>query len=136
MLLFLCGTNSVRSPMAQAIAQHLAPDLWVDSAGTRSSYIHPYTRDVLEEDGIDHRFLRSTDLFGVEMEEATQVIILCLPEEVPRLPKRLDKVYWGIPDPLCAPPDDRYDEFQACRDTLKIRIKAWLKAQKEYPKYN
>ncbi|MAA78765.1 MAG: hypothetical protein CL916_05855 [Deltaproteobacteria bacterium] len=136
MLLFLCGTNSVRSPMAQAIAQHLAPRIWVDSCGIRSSYIHPYTRDVLEEDAIDHRFLRSTDLFGVEMEEATEVIILCLPEEVPRLPKRLKKVYWGIPDPLCAPPEDRYDEFQACRDTLKSRIQAWLKSQKKYPTYD
>ena len=130
MLLFLCGTNSVRSPIAQAVAQHLAPNLWVDSAGIRSSYIHPYTREVLEEDGIDHRFLRSTDLFGVEMEAATHVIILCSPEEVPRLPKRLEKVHWGIPDPLCVPPDERYDEFQACRDTLKARIKVWLKSQK------
>ena len=57
MLLFLCGTNSVRSPMAQAIAQHLAPRMWVDSTGVRSSYIHPYTREVLEEDDIDHRQL-------------------------------------------------------------------------------
>jgi len=136
MLLFLCGTNSVRSPMAQAIAQHLAPKIWVDSAGVRSSYIHPYTRDVLEEENIDHRFLRSTDVFGVEMEEATQVIILCPPEEVPRLPKRLIKVYWGVPDPLCAPPEDRYDEFQACRDTLKARIQAWLRVNEDYPRYD
>lgn len=135
MLLFLCETNSVRSPMAHAIAQHLAPKIWVDSGGITSSYIHPYTRQVLEEENIDHRFLRSKDLFGVEMEEATHVIILCLPEEVPRLPRRLNITHWGIPDPLCVPIDERYDEFQACRDTLTSRIKAWLKQIGTYPTY-
>jgi protein-tyrosine-phosphatase len=91
------------------------------------------TREVLEEVEVDHRSLRSTDLFGVELEEATQVIVLCEPEELPRLPKRLTLEYWGIPDPLCAPREEQYEEFLACRDTLFSRIRTWLRSQEELP---
>ena len=133
MLLFLCESNAVRSPMAQAIAEHLVPNLWVDSAGAYSSYIRPMVTTVLEEDGIHSRHLRSKDLFGVELEEATHVIVLCAPEEIPRLPRRLTIEYWGIPDPLCVPVAERQEAFEECRDTLVSRIRAWIKVQQILP---
>ena len=133
MLLFLCESNSVRSPMAQAIAEHLVPEIWVDSAGAYSSYIRPLVSVVLEEEGINHRHLRSKDLFGVELDEATHVIVLCDPDEIPRLPKRLTMEFWGIPDPLCAPRQERRDAFEECRDTLLSRINAWIRLQKNIP---
>ena len=119
--------------MAEAIAKHVSPNLWVDSAGTNSSYIRPQLRVVLDEMDIDHRFLRSKDVFGVELEEATQVIVLCEPSEAPRLPKRLKLQFWGIPDPLCAPSHERQEAFLECRDTLLSRIKAWIKQQDRIP---
>lgn len=133
MLLFLCESNSVRSPMAQAIAEHLVPNIWVDSAGAYSSYIRPMVATVLEQDGIHSRHLRSKDLFGVELDEATHVIALCDPDELPRLPKRLAIAYWGIPDPLCVPVAERQEAFEECRDTLISRIRAWIKGQPILP---
>jgi|GEM_PF-6392160 len=121
--------------MAQAIAEHLSPNIWVDSAGAYSSYIRPLVATVLEEEGIHHRHLRSKDLFGVELEEATHVIVLCDADEVPRLPKRLTIEYWGIPDPLCVPKGEQRDAFEECRDTLISRIRAWLKKQKNIPRH-
>ena len=128
MLVFVCESCSVRAPMAQAIFEHLFRNISVDSAGIASSYIHPMVRDVLEEIGIGYHSLRSKDLFGVELEETTHIIALC-EEELPRLPKRITVEHWGIPDPLCVPESERYDEFLTCRDTLISRIQAWVRAR-------
>lgn len=130
MLVFICEACSVRAPMAQAIAEHFFPDMMVDSAGVRSSYIHPMVRDVLEDLRIGHHSLRSKDLLGVELEETTHIIALCEEAELPRLPKRITVEHWGIPDPLCVPASERYDEFLTCRDTLIARIQAWVRTHK------
>ena len=48
--------------------------------------------------------------------------------------KRLkDYVFFGDPDPLCAPTHERKDAFEECRDTLLSRIRAWIRKQNSLP---
>ena len=65
-LLFACNYNSVRSPMAAAIARRLLPkDVYVASAGVRRGELDPFAVAAMEEIGLDlsrHRPLTFEDL--------------------------------------------------------------------------
>ena len=52
-ILFLCGMNAVRSPIAEAEARHLLPPhVYVTSAGVRKGERDPFVDAVLAEDGL------------------------------------------------------------------------------------
>ena len=127
MVLFLCESNSARSPIAEGIFHHLSPSIFVQSAGLKGSYIRPQVRLVLEERSVDHGFLRSKDLFGVDLEEVKLAIFLCSAEEAPRLPSRIEQKHWPLPDPLSSSVKEWEESFRACRDDLWIRITKLVK---------
>ncbi|MHA1523740.1 MAG: arsenate reductase ArsC [Alphaproteobacteria bacterium] len=53
-VLFACGQNAVRSPMAAAVLRHLAGTrLYVASAGVRSGVLDPFAVAAMEEIGMD-----------------------------------------------------------------------------------
>ena len=53
-VLFACTTNSVRSPMAEAITKHLSGHrLYVDSVGVRKAALNGFAVAVMDEIGID-----------------------------------------------------------------------------------
>jgi len=53
-VLFACGLNSVRSPMAAALLrQMLGTKLYVGSAGVRKGELDPFAAAVTDEVGID-----------------------------------------------------------------------------------
>ena len=53
-VLFACGLNSVRSPMAAALLrQMLGTKLYVGSAGVRKGELDPFAVAAMEEIGID-----------------------------------------------------------------------------------
>ena len=122
MVLFFCESNAARSPMAEAIFRHLAPDIMVQSAGRRSSHIRPMVRRVLDEEGIDVFGLCSKNVFGVDMAEVQVAIGLCEQQQAPRIPSRIPIEWWFLPDPLCAPAAEQEEEFLALRDELMRRI--------------
>jgi arsenate reductase (thioredoxin) len=73
-VLFVCIGNSCRSPMAEALARHLAPDaIAASSAGvTPLGYVSPSTRTVLEEIGIsiasqESKPLREKDVASADL---------------------------------------------------------------------
>lgn len=52
-VLFLCGMNSIRSPMAEVLARRLLPPgVFVASAGLRAGERDPFVDAVLAEDGL------------------------------------------------------------------------------------
>lgn len=52
-LLFVCGMNAIRSPMAEAIARSLLPSsVYIASAGVRSGQRDPFVDQVLAEKGL------------------------------------------------------------------------------------
>ena len=62
-VLFLCTQNAARSQMAEAFLRHYAGDRFeVLSAGLAPTQVHPLTRQVLTETGLDPRALRAKGL--------------------------------------------------------------------------
>jgi protein-tyrosine-phosphatase len=133
-VLFACGFNSVRSPMAAALfKQMLGKAIYVASAGVRKEELDPFAVVVLEEVGIDisrHRpmtFEELDDWEGLNFD-----LIVSLSPEAHHKALDLTRTvaaeveYWPTPDPTAAEGsrEQRLDAYRAVRDQLTGRIKA------------
>src|SRR6201995_2882634 len=52
-VLFACGLNAVRSPMAASLLQQMFPQLYVKSAGVRKGELDPFAVSIMAELGQD-----------------------------------------------------------------------------------
>ena len=132
-VLFACGLNSVRSPMAASLLQQMFPHaLYVKSAGVRKDELDPFAVAALDEVGIDisrHRpmtFEELDDWEGLNFD----LIVTLSPEahhkalELTRT-HAADVEYWPTQDPTGAE-GNREQKLQAYRevcDTLLLRIR-------------
>jgi protein-tyrosine-phosphatase len=132
-VLFACGLNSVRSPMAASLLQQMFPQaLYVKSAGAKKAELDPFAVAVMAELGQDisgHRpmtFEELDDWEGLNFD----LIITLSPEAHHRaleLTRTLaaDVEYWPTHDPTGAE-GNREQQLQAYRDvcdTLLSRIR-------------
>ena len=132
-MLFACGSNSVRSPMAASLFRHLfGRTSYVGSAGVRKGDLDPFAVAALDEIGLDiskHRpitFEELEDWEGLNFD----VIISLSPEahhralELTRV-LAVDVEYWPTPDPTdgSGNREQRLDAYRAVRDQLLVRIK-------------
>ncbi len=132
-VLFACGLNSVRSPMAAALFRHLfGRSAYVGSAGVRKGDIDPFAVAVMDELGLDiakHRpmtFEELEDWEGLNFD----VIVTLAPEAHH---KALDLTrtiaaeveYWPTADPTITEGsrEQRLDSYRDVRDQLMRRIK-------------
>jgi protein-tyrosine-phosphatase len=133
-VLFACGLNTVRSPMAERIFRHFfGAGVYVASAGVRKGELDPFAVAVMDEIGLDiarHRpktFEELEDWEGLNFD----VIITLTPEahhralELTRV-LAVDVEYWPTPDPTdgSGNREQRLDAYRAVRDQLLARIKA------------
>ncbi len=131
-VLFLCTGNSARSQMAEAFLRQLAGDRFeVYSAGLEPKGIHPLTRQVLAEVGLDISGQTSKDLgqflgkvhFGY-------LITVCANAEqrCPVFPGLGVRLHWPFDDPATIGGSDaeRLAGFRRVRDEIATRIQAWL----------
>ena len=133
-VLFACGFNSVRSPMAAGLfRQMMGRTIYVASAGVRKEELDPFAVAVLEEVGIDisrHRpmtFEELDDWEGLNVD----LIVSLSPEahhkalDVTRT-LAADVEYWPTPDPTAAEGsrEQRLDAYRQVRDQLTERIQA------------
>jgi protein-tyrosine-phosphatase len=133
-VLFLCGHNQVRSPMAAALAKHLfGGALYVASAGVLKGEPDPFVTAVMDEIGIDLSPHKSVTLDQIEEYEGLNfdLVVSLSPEAHHRaldLTRRLpfDVEYWPIPNPTAVEGsrEQRLDAYRAIRDDLLKRIKA------------
>jgi len=132
-VLFACGLNSVRSPMAAALLrQALGTSLYVGSAGVRKGELDPFAAAVMDEVGIDikaHRpmtFEELEDLEGLNFD----LIVTLSPEahhkalELTRT-LALDVEYWPTADPTAieGSREQRINAYRDVRDQLLQRIR-------------
>jgi len=131
-VLFACGLNSVRSPMAAALLRHAARGaLYVSSAGVRKDELDPFAVSIMSELGLDiseHRpvtFEELEDWEGLNFD----VIITLSPEAHHRaleLTRTLasDVEYWPTPDPTAieGSREQRLEAYRDVRDLLRRRI--------------
>jgi protein-tyrosine-phosphatase len=132
-VLFACGLNSVRSPMAAALLrQALGTSLYVGSAGVRKGELDPFAAAVMDEVGIDikaHRpmtFEELEDLEGLNFD----LIVTLSPEahhKALELTRTLaaDVEYWPTADPTAieGSREQRMNAYRDVRDQLLKRIR-------------
>jgi len=132
-VLVLCTGNSARSLMTEAYLRRFAGDrLEVESAGTEpAAEIHPMTRAVLLEDGIDlgERGPRDYREFLGRLPVHT-LIVVCdgAAKACPAVwPGMFERLQWPFEDPaaLAGSEAERLAGFRRIRDQIRDRARAW-----------
>jgi protein-tyrosine-phosphatase len=132
-VLFACGLNAVRSPMAAALLkQMLGRSLYIASAGVRKGELDPFASAAMEEIGLDIHahgpitFEELEDLEGLNFD----LIVTLSPEAhhkalelTCRLPVEVE--YWPTADPTAIDGnrEQRLDAYRAVRDALMTKIR-------------
>ena len=130
-LLFACSENSVRSPMAEALAKRLyGRSLYVDSVGVRASEVDGFAVSVLDELDIDvHRHHAKT---FEDVDPASFDLIVTLSPEAHHSALEFTRgtatevEYWPTPDPSAVEGsrEMRLDAYRHTRDQVLARLKA------------
>ena len=137
-VLFVCAMNSVRSPMAEAIARHyFGKSIYVQSAGVRKGEADPFMMAALDEIGINASKHRPRTLEELEEWEGLNFdLIISLSPEAHHAALELtrtvaaDVEYWPTPDPTLITQGSRdqvLDAYRDVRDGLSYRIRLKLK---------
>lgn len=128
-ILFMCRMNSVRSPMAEAIARHtLGPSTFVASAGVRVGDRDPFVDAVLAEDAMalaEHQ-PRTVD----DLEDGYFDLIVTLAPEAHHAALEftrsmaIEVEYWPTPDPtvVSGTREQIISAYRDVRERLKARI--------------
>jgi len=132
-ILILCVGNAARSQMAEAFLKKYAGDRFeIYSAGFEPQDIHPLTRQVMAEVGLDlqGQYAKSVEDFLGRM-TFRYLIVVCqkAEERCPRIfPGVLQRLYWPFEDPAAfeGPEAEKLAKFRQVRDQIEARIKLWL----------
>ncbi len=132
-VLFACGLNSVRSPIAAGLfSQIFGRAIYVGSAGVRKGELDPFAVAVMAEIGLDisrHKpvtFEELEDLEGLNFD----LIVTLAPEahhralELTRT-SAVDVEYWPTADPSAVEGsrEQRLEAYREVRDQLLARIR-------------
>jgi protein-tyrosine-phosphatase len=131
-VLFACGLNAVRSPMAAALFRHYFGGTYVGSAGVRKGELDPFAVAAMEEIGLDIAKHKPKTLEELEEWEGLNfdLIVTLSPEahhsalEVTRT-LGADVEYWPTADPTAieGTREQRLDAYREVRDQLAQRIR-------------
>ena len=134
-VLFACGQNSVRSPMAAALARQAFGNAFVvASAGVRKGELDGFAIAAMIEIGIDiasHEPMTFEELEDLEDGLDFDLIVTLAPEAhhkalelTHRIPAAVE--YWPTPDPTVIEGhrEQRLDAYREMRDQLMARIAA------------
>lgn len=128
-LLFLCGMNAVRSPVAERLARAMLPSsVFVTSAGVHVGEPDPFVDAVLAEEGIQvgERTPRTLD----DLEDDYFDLIVTLSPEAHHVALELTRTlaveveYWPTADPTATQGtrEQVLAAYRDMRDRLKARI--------------
>jgi protein-tyrosine-phosphatase len=130
-LLFACSENSVRSPMAEALAKRLYGQAsYIDSVGVRASEVDFFAAAALDELGIDvHRHHAKT--FDDVDPSSFDLIVTLSPEAHHQALEftrgtAAEVEYWPVMDPsgVEGSREMRLDAYRSTRDQILARLKA------------
>jgi protein-tyrosine-phosphatase len=132
-VLFACGLNSIRSPMAAALfAQIFGRAIYVGSAGARKGELDPFAVAVMAEVGLD--ISRHKPVTFEELDEWEglnfDLMVTLAPEahhralELTRV-SGVDVEYWPTADPSAVEGsrEQRLDAYRVVRDQLLAHIR-------------
>lgn len=129
-VLFVCGMNAIRSPMAEVIARSLLPGrLHVESAGATSGQPDPFAETVIAEMGLS---LAGHEPKALEDLEDTyyDLVVTLSPEAHHRTleftrSQPVEVEYWPTMDPstVAGSREQILEAYRQVRDALKARIR-------------
>ena len=135
-VLFLCTGNSARSQMAEAFLRKLASDRFeAFSAGLEPKGINPYTRQVMEEVGIDLAGQWSKDVTEYLGKVNFGYLITVCDHAEKNCPTTFlgvsNRLHWSLEDPAAFQGSDEQTlaKFREVRDDIDRRMQAWLANQ-------
>lgn len=131
-ILFICGMNSIRSPMAEVIARDLLPDnIFIQSAGLREGQRDHFVEAVLAEVGLDLG-TRQPRLYNEMADGFYDMIVTLTPEahhralEITRT-SAAEVIYWPTYDPTVLQGQGKREQvlgaYRDVRDGLTANIK-------------
>lgn len=133
-VLFACGLNAVRSPMAAGLLQQMfGRAIHVGSAGVQKGTLDPFAVAALEEIGIDiarHKPVTFEELDELEGLKFDLIVTLSPPahHKVLELTRThsAQVEYWPTVDPTATEGnrEQRLDAYRALRDQLVAQIRA------------
>jgi len=132
-VLFACGMNAVRSPMAAALLQQmLGKTAYVGSAGVQKGELDPFAVTVMQEIGIDisrHKPITFEELEDLEGLNFDLIVTLSPPAHHKALELThkvaADVEYWPTVDPTASEGsrEQRLNDYRDVRDQLLARIR-------------
>jgi arsenate reductase len=134
-VLFLCTGNSARSQMAEAFLRHFGGETFeAFSAGLNPSTIHPLTRQVMGEVGLDLDGQHSKSLDGyLGMKTFDYLITVCdhADKNCPFFPGAGERKHWFFEDPATykGTQESKLQKFREVRDLIEERVRTWLESQ-------
>lgn len=132
-ILFMCGMNAIRSPMAEAIARSILPaNTYIRSAGVRAGERDPFVDVVLDEIGLSLGRRQPQTLEELE-DDYFDLIITLSPQahhaalELTRS-SAVDVVYWPTMDPTVASGtrEQILESYREVRDYLADLVESRL----------
>lgn len=129
-VLFVCGMNSIRSPMAEAIAKSILPaSTYVVSAGVRSGERDPFVDIVLGEKGLSLGN-RKPQGFDDLSDGYFDLIVTMAPEAHHTVldatgSQAVDVEFWPMPDPSVVTGSrlQILDSYRDVRERIEARIR-------------
>ncbi len=136
-VLFVCGQNSARSQMAEALLDHLAGDRYeAHSAGIEPAPINPLAVAVMAERGIDISHKRTKLVAEAVAELAAKgqqfdvVVTVCSKAAglCPFVPGVQVTERWSFDDPgtVDGTPEEQLAKVRAVRDDIEAAVTTWL----------
>jgi protein-tyrosine-phosphatase len=130
-VLFACSQNSIRSPMAEALAKRLyGHTAYLDSVGVHASELDNFAVAVLDELGIDLHAHHGKSFDDIDP-SSFDLIVTLSPEAHHRALEftrsaSTDVEYWPIPDPSAVEGsrEARLEAYRRTRDLILGRLKA------------
>ena len=132
-VLFVCGKNAIRSPIAELLARKLLPpNMYIASAGVQRGERDPFVDAVLNEEGLslDNRQPRGLEELA---DGYFDLIITLTPLAHHTVLERMrgfsvDVEYWPTPDPtlVTGSREQIMNAYRDVRDRLKRQITARL----------
>lgn len=131
-VLFACGLNAVRSPMAAGLLQQMfGKSIYVASAGAQKGELDPFAVAVMDEIGIDisrHKPMTFEELEDLEGLNFDLIVTLSPPAHHRAIDLTrtvaADVEYWPTPDPTVAEGsrEQRLDAYREVRDRLMAQV--------------
>ena len=129
-VLFLCATNGLHSPMAEAMLRRLDSEHFkATSAGVTAGRMHPLTVEVLKEVGIDLGQKMPKSLQQIPDEEFDYVITLGeVAPSYQRKFSRAETVHWKFdrPSGRSIDPEKQLRQFRTVRDQILQRLRLFV----------